>query len=146
MNMKKILVSLFAGLVGVTALTIASFATEYTVTDKSELQTVINNANNGDTVLVTVDPGAFTITKPITIKGVGEVALNDYQYISIAEGIDGKVKIENIDFKGTTNHIFVLNGSDFDGLELTISDCYIEYNANRGIVVDKELKSLTVSD
>ena len=145
MNMKKILVSLFAGLVGATMLTVASLAAEYTVTDKNELQTVINNANNGDTVLVTVDPGAFTINKPITIKGVGEVALNDYQYISIAEGIDGKVKIENIDFKGTTNHIFVLNGSDFDGLELTISDCYIEYNANRGIVVDKELKSLTVS-
>ncbi len=149
MNMKKLLVSLFAGMVGVAALTAVSFAKEVTVTDKSELQNVINDAEPGDTVLVTIDPGAFTINKPITVKGVndadGKVGLVDYQYITIAEGIDGKVVIDNLAFNGTTNHIIVFSGNDFTNLDLTINDCYIEYNGNRGIYVDKELEALTVS-
>ena len=108
----------------------------------------LQNAGSGE-ITVVGDPGSFTISEPVVIKGDdnggSKYGLTDYQYITINEGINGKVVIENIAFNGTTNHIIVFNGSDFSNLELEIKDCYIEYNGNRGIYVDKELKSLTVS-
>ena len=128
-------------------------AANHTVNPGSSIQTAIDNAASGDTVIV--NAGTYTeqlkITKPLTLRGNGVVTVQTKSTVATAnKGLDIQntqdVTVENIIFDGENGDPTKQTGIDVNSVQgVTLRGLTVRNYAKNGIAVTTQYSSSYVA-
>ena len=110
------------------------------------LSIALSKVSSGGTIMVTGDlqHSVRDINKPVTIKGDGDERVSLSGSIQIP-AVSGKVRFENLSFKGSSTIGTYGESLDYSGLSLEIVNCAFTNAGGNCVYIQPEIASLTVT-